>query len=198
MTVQEAQARTRIAVACRRAACELGVRSEFGRKCAEWAHQFDAYVATKAELLDEVEEVKRELADVADEFEAWRSTGRASAERSAELERSLSEYAKAKAAWKRISKVDRDRIALELIGDDRLIIRELCYRFGERLPDCNIYEGYVRPIVYRLLAAGELVREPEPRVPGGTAIRYRYHRNTDLSGDIADLDRTFHDEQGEA
>ncbi len=99
-----------------------------------------------------------------------------------------------RADWVRIPAVERDRLALDAFGADRLIIRELTRRLEARFPDVSLYESDVRASVRRLLARGELTREPE-RYRKGDSIRYRYYRSTDLSGSIADLDRIFNEEE---
>ncbi len=48
MTVQEARAQGRIAMACRRAAYELGDQNEFGCSCAEWAQNLADHLEKNA------------------------------------------------------------------------------------------------------------------------------------------------------
>lgn len=117
-------------------------------------------------------------------------------EKQRERERSDKEWRERRAAWKRMPRPDRDRLARELLGEDRLTIGELAERFDAALPDCMVFDSDLRSVVRRLFAAGELAREGE-RWRKGNSIRYRYYfphsGNSDLSGPIADLERTFHE-----
>lgn len=104
-------------------------------------------------------------------------------------ERMVEECQAAKAAWARFTLAQRTHLTLELLGDDRLTVRELTERFCTRLPECRLYDSNVRALVGRLFTAGELDRVGE-RYRKGDSIRYRYFRRP-LSGPIADLDREF-------
>jgi hypothetical protein len=94
--------------------------------------------------------------------------------------------------WRSLPWIERERLALELLGPDRLVIRELLGRFREQRSDLDTYESDIRSVLHRLLEAREVDRKPEPRVPGGKAIRYRYFRRK-LDGPIVDLERAFHE-----
>jgi hypothetical protein len=97
-------------------------------------------------------------------------------------------------AWKESPLVEREREALQLLGDDRLTIKEITERFNEAHPEPDIpiiFDTDVRPLMYRLLHAREVDRKAEPRVPGGKAVRHRYFRRQTLEGPIVDLERTF-------
>jgi hypothetical protein len=94
-------------------------------------------------------------------------------------------------AWDAIPTAERDRLVLEHLGDDRLTIRELHRRMEAALPDCCLYEPYVRSLVMRLFRERELDRVGE-RYRKGDSIRYRYFKRP-LEGPIADLERAFHE-----
>lgn len=96
------------------------------------------------------------------------------------------------AAWKEIGHADRARLIFEVIGDGRSTVTEVTAMLEERLGDgVAVYQGTTRQVLMRLLSEGELDREPE-HFQG--KIRYRFFRNTNLAGPIADLERTFHDD----
>src|SRR4051794_30116367 len=64
------------------------------------------------------------------------------------------------ARWNAISSAERDRMALEALGDDRLTVAELWPRFQALLPaDCGGYESYMNTILKRLMKAGEVTRD---------------------------------------
>jgi hypothetical protein len=101
----------------------------------------------------------------------------------------IDDWNERRAEWGRIPRADRDYLALDLLGEERLTIAELTERFIAELPDCKVYDSDVRRVVRRLYEAGDLDREGE-RWRKGDSIRYRYFR-PGLSGPIADLDRAF-------
>jgi hypothetical protein len=111
-------------------------------------------------------------------------------------ERRLRERLEKEAAWKRVPAAERDRILLEVLGEDRLTIRELTERMRSELPRCDLYESHVGRLVGRLFKeARELDRAADPRKKGRP--RYLYFRRG-LEGPIADLERTFHEsDEGE-
>ncbi len=85
-------------------------------------------------------------------------------------------------------------MVLQVLGDERLIIRELTSRInvllglsGER-GSRVVWEGDIRYLTSRMMRAGQLDREPESF---RNKIRYRYFRADGLEGPIADLDRAF-------
>lgn len=104
------------------------------------------------------------------------------------------EWHKARIAWKWTPMLERERLAIELIADRRLTVRELAGKLTEARPDCFVYESDARSLVYRLCDAGELDRVGE-EWRGRT--RYRYFRKVDLEGPIVGLDRAFRDGAGE-
>lgn len=101
-----------------------------------------------------------------------------------------------RAQWKRLSMPERNRLTLELLGEDQLTVREVMDRLRGELGESAVGDGDTRGVLKRLLDAEEVHRKLEPNTCG--AVRYRYFRNTHLSGPIVDLERTFHEqEQGE-
>ena len=95
------------------------------------------------------------------------------------------------ATWRNLSRLDRARLIVELLGDDRLTVRGVTAKITERLGHGAVYDSTTRQALMRLLNEGELCRAPEPN--GCGQVRYRFYRNTHLSGPIADLERTFHE-----
>src|SRR5207247_1257566 len=92
--------------------------------------------------------------------------------------------------WLRLRRQERRQLMLDLLGDDRLTLRELQERFAEEL-GATVYESEMRSVVRGLVAAGELNREAEPFRPNRGSIRYRYSRRRGLSGSIAELEHAF-------
>jgi hypothetical protein len=92
-------------------------------------------------------------------------------------------------AWSAVATQDRERLALELLGEDRLLVRELTERFREELPDCLLYDGDIQGLVRRLVELGELDRKGE-RYRRGDSIRYRYFRKAP-SPEVAALERAL-------
>jgi hypothetical protein len=106
-----------------------------------------------------------------------------------------------------LPRAGRERFVLELLGEDRLTLRELTERVqvrvceqvgceGDPRIEAGVYEQDVRRTVMRMWRARELDRTPEPIRPGGKPIRYRYFRRG-LEGPIAELERAFHGGEGE-
>ena len=101
------------------------------------------------------------------------------------------------ALWRATSSHERDRLTLELIGDNPpLTVAEINAKLEEEMFGVAP-QGYpmvdVRSNVQRLHRAGELERL---RVPPGTAgeragVRWRFARKSALSGPIAELERAF-------
>lgn len=109
-------------------------------------------------------------------------------------------------AWRRVRRDERERLVSKVLGEGRLLIRELTERINAALgyPESTdedgyrsaraVYESEIRNLVVRLVRDGQLEREPEP-FEG--KIRYRYSRKRGLDGPIADLERAYRDD-GEA
>lgn len=91
----------------------------------------------------------------------------------------------------RVRPEDRERVVLELLGDDRLTVNELWRR--AYAAGWDLGEGKARVILRDLLEAGQVERRPEPRGRGGKAIRYRWNVKTRLEGPIVELERAFRD-----
>ncbi|MEA2190742.1 MAG: hypothetical protein QOI73_863 [Solirubrobacteraceae bacterium] len=102
------------------------------------------------------------------------------------LYRSHSEH-----AWRRIPRAERGRIVVEALADERLTQRELRGRVIDQRPDALFTDEYLRDLLKDLVAAGE-VRCAVELPPTGGRRRAYFWRNAELSGPIADLERTFH------
>lgn len=91
--------------------------------------------------------------------------------------------------WRQMPWHERERLLLDVLGDDKLTIGTLVTRVCESRPDVIVYDGGMRNLVTRMLKAGELDRVGEQWRAGTTkgSTRYRYFRRTELSGPIADL-----------
>ena len=90
--------------------------------------------------------------------------------------------------------VDRKRVALEALGADHLTIRELWERMKTELPDCQFYATDVRPLVMRLLGDEKVGRDGER---WRNKTRYRYFVSAGSKARIVDLERRFHETNGE-
>lgn len=78
-------------------------------------------------------------------------------------------------AWAKTPIAERCQRILNALRGDRLTVRELTERLRTLHVDCDIYEYSVKSLVEKLVAQGDLGRTKEPRVPGGTQFRWRYH-----------------------
>lgn len=99
-----------------------------------------------------------------------------------------------RAQWTKLSMLERNRLTLELLGEDQLTVREVMDRLRGELGEAAVGDVDARGVLKRLLDAEEVHRKLDPN-SGGT-VRYRYFRNTHLSGPIVDLERTFHEQEG--
>lgn len=97
------------------------------------------------------------------------------AERAERLAADRAKWDAQKAAWRSVTREQREKLVLEQLGDERLTITELVERMGQHLPECNLHDGAVRPIVARLYQRGELRRSGETFRK--TRTRYRYFRS---------------------
>ena len=107
------------------------------------------------------------------------------------------EYKGRSAVWLKMPRPEREHLVLEAIGDDRLTLGELVARINEH-SGVHVHEQRLRPLVYRLHREGKLDRTRERRASSGNkpgAFRYRFFRWRELSGPIADLERTFNGEE---
>lgn len=89
-------------------------------------------------------------------------------------------------AWKSAPSHERERIVLEALGDARLTRTEVAQRINDTHPEFHVYDS--GPLLDRMLLAGELERVSEA-FKGKK--RWRYWRNSKLSGPIADLDQAL-------
>jgi hypothetical protein len=86
-------------------------------------------------------------------------------------------------------------VLLHVLGDDSLTLREITERMQAELSHCDLYESGVRGLVMRLFKeARELDRRADPRKKG--TVRWLYFRRG-LEGPIADLERTWHEDEGQ-
>ena len=105
-----------------------------------------------------------------------------------------------KQVWKTTPRERRESLLFQVLGDGRLVIREMTDRMnrelgipeGERYGGRAVYEGEVRSLATRLLRDGQLDREAETF--NKTHMRYRYFRRRELEGPIAELEQAYQDE----
>lgn len=90
------------------------------------------------------------------------------------------------AAWSHMSMEERERLLLDVLGTDRLTMRELKARLEAEVDD-SIWDSTLRSLISRLINRCELDRE----YGQWGKCRRRYFRWRDLSGPIADLDEQF-------
>ena len=111
----------------------------------------------------------------------------------AERERWNEEYEEARNAWRRTRTEQREALLLRVLGDDRLVIREMAARMNAELGYTEegaraVGEYEARPLVTRMFRAGQLDRVEERFK---NKPRYRYFRKQTLDGPIAELERTY-------
>jgi hypothetical protein len=109
----------------------------------------------------------------------------------ARLRREREEAAERRDVWKRMPREQRESALFQVLGDERLTIRELASRLGTEV-DEYIYEGNLRPLVMAMFHGGQLERVEETF---RNKPRHRYFRKRGLDGPIVDLDRAYHDEE---
>jgi hypothetical protein len=106
-------------------------------------------------------------------------------------------------AWRRLSRDRRESLVFQVLGDRRLVIREITAGMNAELgyPQQEgrhnpraVCESEVGNLVKRMLREGQLQREAETF--NKTHTRYRYSRRRDLDGPIADLERAYNAEGG--
>jgi hypothetical protein len=98
--------------------------------------------------------------------------------------------------WSALTGDAREELLFHVLGDDRLLVREIVERLNnvlvpEEVTWRAVYENAVRGLTGRLVRSGRLERVAEP---WRGRVRYRYFRRRGLSGPIADLERAFHDD----
>lgn len=142
-----------------------------------------AYSALKAQL----EEYDRE----AREREA-REAREAKRDR---LDDEREQYLRARLAWTGLPMAERGHRVLNIIGDGRLVIRQVHEQLVSQMPDAQIYQCDVRTVIRLLHDRGELDRAAEPIRPGGASIRYRYFRRA-VDPKLASLERQLNDKEG--
>jgi hypothetical protein len=182
LTVQEAAALRVVAAVMRAQAEELPRSSALARKLAKEADLLSEGAGPRPTDREREEKERRE------EWYEERRRCRGEAE----------------GVWRRVPRDRRDSLVLEVLGDERLIIREITERMnaalgypesrdadGYRSP-CAVYQCEIQNLVARLLRDGQLEREPETF--NKTHMRYRYSRKQALDGPIVDLERAYRDD----
>jgi hypothetical protein len=119
-------------------------------------------------------------------------------ERAERDRREMDEIREIQERWKQITADRRESLLLHVLGDERLLIRELTVRLNDQLcPEGGkgpygkhraVYESNVRSLVMRMLQAGQLQRISESFK---NKPRYRYFVKRALDGPIADLEQVY-------
>lgn len=100
-----------------------------------------------------------------------------------------------RAEWRSIPMIVREHLVIELVGEDRLTASGVREKLEQSLPACLILTDDAGTVLRRLWKAGELDRVSDRL--GGRQV-YRYFRNLELSGPIAELERLFGEPPAEA
>ena len=167
----------------------------------------DAWIDLRAglrELGQAVRDNERrgELLRVQEELEKLREEQKNATRRRESVSQRRIDLDDAEAAWKRMPRERRETLVLHVLGDDRLVIREITGRMNAELgyPQSEgesrvraLYGSEVTNLVKRLWREGQLEREAETFKVNHT--RYRYSRRRGLDGPIADLERAFRDDE---
>lgn len=103
-------------------------------------------------------------------------------------QKELETMRQARARWTGLDKAERQRLALNALGDKRLCAREIFERVAAELPDADFYRSDIDPVLRALLDAREVDREAED---WQSRKRWRYFARRELDGPIADLERAF-------
>ena len=115
-----------------------------------------------------------------------------------ELEKALERASlrERESVWADMPRERRQALVLDVLGDERLTIREIWVLVEERLQSAYevegpriVYQSYVGSVVKRMLREGQLERHAEVY---RNKPRYRYARKRGLEGPIADLERAYH------
>lgn len=93
--------------------------------------------------------------------------------------------------WQQLPRVERAHRILNVLGDRRLLIREIAEALEAANPECDVSYSAIAPLVRELLLLGDLARVKEPRAPGSSATRWRYYRNVSMASDLRALQRAF-------
>jgi hypothetical protein len=128
--------------------------------------------------------------------EMLRQEGTGHRARAEQIERQLRLREAIHERWNGLTGEARENLLLLVLGDDRLLIRELVERLNNELVPEDVtwravYESAVRGLATRLVRTGQLERNAEP---WRGRVRYRYFRRRGLSGPIADLERAFQED----
>jgi hypothetical protein len=112
------------------------------------------------------------------------------AERRAAGDRKRQERAEGRRLWKATPRAEREHWVLNALANDRLTVTEVWPRVQAAHPDCIFFDRDVAYIVKVLFGRGELERKGEPRA-GGSGVRYRYFRSTELDPRLAEIERDW-------
>jgi hypothetical protein len=97
--------------------------------------------------------------------------------------------------WRSLALAAREQLVLDYLADRGANTGQI----AEALVGHKVYRENVAMVLKELLRKGEVQRKLTPGYNGGRQSKWQYTRNADLSGDIADLERAFHDgEPGKA
>jgi hypothetical protein len=97
--------------------------------------------------------------------------------------------------WRSLTQAGRERLLLELIGEDRLTVSEATRKVREKLGEHSVYYGRVYSTMQRLLHSGELDRVRETFRE--TQTRNRYFRRPP-SGPIVEMEKLLHEPESES
>ena len=92
--------------------------------------------------------------------------------------------------WRSLPLHERQRLVLEALADERRTRAEI----AERALGNRAYQVLLDGVLRQLMAAGDVRRAEIPGYRGGPYPRWRYVRNAELRGPIAELERTFNDQ----
>lgn len=104
------------------------------------------------------------------------------------------QYFRARLAWTGLPMAERGHRVLNIIGDERLTIRQVHEQLVPQMPEARIYQPDVRTVIRLLHERGELDRAAEPVRPGGASIRFRYFRRA-VDPKLAGLERQLNDKE---
>jgi hypothetical protein len=111
-----------------------------------------------------------------------------------ERERQDREQRERWARWKNTPQHDRERLILEVLGDERLKSREVAARLEEKIGGA-VWYGPAYAALEKMRQAGEVDREPAEMYRGRRV--WRYFRRATLEGPIADLQRQLDEDRAD-
>lgn len=102
------------------------------------------------------------------------------------------EWEESRAGWTQLTKLARERLILETLGDEGYTVPELVTKLAAEHERRRVHYSDVYPVVRCLLFAGEVRRVSEPVRRTRKAV-WRYFRQAELRGPIAELERVVND-----